>query len=593
MISNKTVDTFGTYFGAEDAEFTVRIAGQTKYELPIFHPSSLGNTSGPPAIMMITGTYTGMSTYVYEILIVEGIRAGLPSFTWRKFPLGHKDGGPYHRCRKMLALSPIELEAGIFISWVAISGQSEGDIWRFTAHAGDTFQWRRQNNEWSPHYRITNVGLVMPDENNINSQANQSTVLAIGEYEGSTDATFVVEILRYRDALRWKKDVLLLDCNGVAMNLSCSRGNENVVFDSGLNHAMDKEHTCKCGNWSPAISIALSNIFHLMEGVHVVFTKLSGLAHGDLFYIPVKSTRHHELDQGINIVFGSDSGYSPGDQWHFKATSAMAARGPLAGNTGIVIRGAGFLKTPALRCKLSDTRTMYTMTIPAHYISPWEVRCTTNMHPPNTITDPEPIGFSDRALHAHGTFGSIGSAIINVRMNSSTQFQWQARAMNSTKIFVNWSSPEYISPGTILPVFYGVAIRFSRSETYFAGDSWSISAYANDRLSLAAYYRTVWDDSMRPGIMKYVSVSLDGGSTWAAEQNGLTRFLFSDIHVSSHGNDITGVGTFSLPYQTLQQAINAALSFPKYALFETYPPYFLSSNVFKRCSFSPQNIDED
>ena len=178
-------------------------------------------------------------------------------------------------------------------------------------------------------------------------------------------------------------------------------------------------------------------------------------------------------------------------------------------------------------------------------------------------------------------------------MNSSTQFQWQARAMNSTKIFVNWSSPEYISPGTILPVFSGVAIRFSRSETYFAGDSWSISAYANDRLSLAAYYRTVWDDSMRPGIMKYVSVSLDGGSTWAAEQNGLTRFLFSDIHVSSHGNDITGVGTFSLPYQTLQQAINAALSFPKYALFETYPPYFLSSNVFKRCSFSPQNIDED
>ena len=105
-----------------------------------FIPSSLGNTSGPPAKMIITGIYMGMSTNVYEILIVEGIHVDEPLFTWRKYALGHRDGGgPYHHCKKLLSLSPIELEAGIFVSWNANSGQSSGDTWRFIAHAGDTF----------------------------------------------------------------------------------------------------------------------------------------------------------------------------------------------------------------------------------------------------------------------------------------------------------------------------------------------------------------------------------------------------------------------------------------------------------------------
>ena len=71
---------------------------------------------------------------MYEILIVEGIHVGVPLFTWRKYALGHRDGGgPYDHCRKVLSLSPVKLDAGIFISWATISGQSKGDIWRFTA----------------------------------------------------------------------------------------------------------------------------------------------------------------------------------------------------------------------------------------------------------------------------------------------------------------------------------------------------------------------------------------------------------------------------------------------------------------------------
>ena len=143
MILNRTVDSFGTYFGEEDAEFVVRIAGNSQYDPPVFHPSSLGNTSGLPALMTITGKYTGSSTYVYEILLVEDIRVGIASFTWRKYALGHRDGGAYDRCRKKLSLSPIELDAGISISWAAISGQNDGDIWRF----------------WPFYYQINLIGL--------------------------------------------------------------------------------------------------------------------------------------------------------------------------------------------------------------------------------------------------------------------------------------------------------------------------------------------------------------------------------------------------------------------------------------------------
>ena len=70
IILNRTVDSFGTYLGDEDEEYIVQIAGEASCDPPIFHPSSLGNTSGPPAKMIITGIYMGMSTNVYEILIV-------------------------------------------------------------------------------------------------------------------------------------------------------------------------------------------------------------------------------------------------------------------------------------------------------------------------------------------------------------------------------------------------------------------------------------------------------------------------------------------------------------------------------------------
>ena len=85
--------------------------------------------------------------------------------------------------------------------------------------------------------------------------------------------------------------------------------------------------------------------------------------------------------------------------------------------------------------------------------------------------------------------------------------------MDSPQILEHWSQPKCISPGSILPVYFGISVRFSDSEEYDIGDAWSLSAYGTDRSSSAKYYRDVQDNSARPGIVKYVSISLDGGST--------------------------------------------------------------------------------
>ena len=126
-------------------------------------------------------------------------------------------------------------------------------------------------------------------------------------------------------------------------------------------------------------------------------------------------------------------------------------------------------------------------------------------------------------------------------------------------------------------------MRFSDSEEYYIGDAWSLSAYGTDRSSSAKYYRDVQDNSARPGIVKYVSISLDGGSTWSADQHGLTRFLFSDIHISTFGDDVLGDGTYSMPYKTLQHAVHAALSPPEYV----YLSRQVSRVIFCTLQFSP------
>ena len=230
----------------------------------------------------------------------------------------------------------------------------------------------------------------LPDGNNIDSHKLEPGVHAIGEYEGSADATLLSRYFEMHSDGRSTclHPIMMANprtCRVPKIQLSCLIHILSTIYNRNMQN---------CREWSPAISLALAKPIHLMEGVHVIFTRLiNNYAHGDLFYIPAKSSRHHGLEFGIRIAFGSDSGYSPGDQWHLKAKSEVGARGPLRGNTEMVIRGSGFLRSHALCCKLTDPRTMHTMIVRARHVSYAEVRCITKLHPADMITDPNSAGF--------------------------------------------------------------------------------------------------------------------------------------------------------------------------------------------------------
>lgn len=567
VISNRTIDSYGTYTGEKDTSYAVEILNDGRHDLPTFHRSSSGSTTGLQAKLNVIGNYTGNSTFVFEVKIVTAGNGELSYFTWRKYLHGHADGGgPFSSYYRKLSLSPVALEDGISVSWAAISGQSVGDTWRFTAHAGDTFRWQQNGGQWSPPQRISNIGLVEADASNVGSRVVNVDIQAMGDYEGKDDATIVIEVLAGGSSFRWKRNAYLplagaYNTTGTSGPYCC--GTEDVMYDSNLVNGVGKLKD-GLGLWSPPINMMATVPIHLENGIHIMFAKtLSGYVHGDIYYIPVKQTRHHKMSHGVHLAFGSSSGYSSGDMWTLTATAAVAARGPLSGNTEIIVKGSGFLPTSSLRCRLTDPRTLHTMMLPARYISSEEVHCDTVGHPPDSTADPVFHGAGNSKLFTHGIFTGEQTSMFTIRMVSATTFQWRVDPVGSDHDrTAGWSGAKHISPGFIHSIKQGFAIRFSSVGGYLPGDRWTVISHYID-LSQANEHPEVQMGSIRPGVMKYVSVSNDGGSSWSVDQHGMTRFLFSDVYVSPSGDDVTGDGTSALPYRTIQRGIHAALSSPR------------------------------
>jgi len=313
------------------------------------------------------------------------------------------------------------------------------------------------------------------------------------------------------------------------------------------------------GRWSsPVNMIALEPSF-ICEGVYVVFTHNSGYHHGDIFYITVKTSTRHKLSHGVHLAFGDGSGYSPGDQWSFKATAGIAARGPLDGKTEITVRGSGFFPSEQLRCRFTDTKTLHTQIVPAHYDTAEQIRCYTIAHPPDSITEPIFHGSGNPGLHVHGIYTGTQTMVFTVRIASEFAFQWCTSMQENYRHSADkWSDFRNLST-SIVPLRDGVFIRFSGGG-YVKGDTWRFTAAFNEMATITEHADTdLHVGNIRPAIMKDVAVSTDGGFSWSADQHGLTRFLFSDIYVSPSGNDATGDGTSALPYRTIQRAIQAAL----------------------------------
>lgn len=571
VISNRTIDSYGTYTGEKDTSYVVEILDDKRHDLPTFHRSSSGSTTGLQSKMDVVGNYTGNSTYVFEVKVVSASTGDLSSFTWRKYLLGYADGGgPFSTFTRKLSLSPVALDDGLSVSWAAISGQSVGDTWRFTAHAGDTFRWQQNGADWSPAQRISNIGLVEQDKSNVGSRIVNVDIHAMGDYEGVNDATFVIEVLAGGASFRWKRHAYLplagaYSTTGTPGAYCC--GTEDVMYDSNLAAGVGQLKD-GLGHWSPPINMMATVPIHLDEGIHVMFSKTSGYVHGDLYYVPAKHTRNHRMSHGVQLLFGSSSGYSPGDIWSLTATAAVAARGPLSGKTEMIVKGSDFLPSSSLRCRLTDPRTLHTMILPARYVSSEEVHCDTIGHPPDGTADPMFYGAGNSKLFTHGIFTGEQTVVFTIHMTSATAFKWRMDPLGFDHDRTDgWSASKDISPGYIHSIKQGFAVRFSTGGGYLAGDKWTVVSHYID-LAQANEHPEVQVGNIRPGVMKYVSVTNDGGASWSVDQHGLTRFLFSDIYVSPSGDDATGDGTSALPYRTIQRGIHAALSSPRQVLHD-------------------------
>jgi len=559
VVRNRTVDSFGTYLGDADATFELDVLDRAEFDPPVFHRASASTTAGLQADMTVTGTYAGRSTYVYEAKIVSASAGAQSSFKWRKYLRGRRDGGgPFGSAALPVSLSPTLLDDGTYVQWAAISGHTVDDRWTFVAHAGDAFRWRKDGGDWSEPQSMTSVGLVEPDFSNVGtSKAVNVDLRATGEYVGAADATIALEVLSGGATFRWKKHAYMPragSANRTSTEGAYCCGPETVPLDSTTDAARG------VGTWSPEMNMAAEPTL-LGDGVYVAFVSSSGYTAGDVYYVPVKATAHHRLSDGVVVAFGGDSGYSPGDRWRVAATAGIGARGPLGGGTELVVKGSGFLPTDALKCRLIDARTLVSKIVDARFISGERVACATPPHPPDTLADPIFVGAGSSALSARGAFAGSTSVTFAVRMASATTFQWRADPIGETT--GAWSSAGSTDPGSLKPLgSTGVFVTFALGETFGVGDEWFFSAFsASDATSADGGASTeIQLGSIRPGVMKHVSVSNDGGVSWSADAHGATRFLYSDIYVSPSGDDVTGDGTSSTPYRTIQRGISAALS---------------------------------
>lgn len=562
IVTNRTVDSFGTFTGLHDSTYTVDVLDRAEYDPPVFHRGSGSTTTGLQQKLTVTGTYTGRSTYVYEVKITSITHTSLISqFQWRKYLRGYgAGGGPFSGTDLPVSLSPILLDDGTYIQWAAISGHAVDDAWRVVAHAGDVFKWRASidDDAWSLPQSVTDVGLVESDADNAGSQVANTDVRATGEYAGITDVSFVIEVLAGGSTFRWKKGQYLPragiidDSTGTIGSPYCC-GTENVLFDSTHDNANG------VGTWSPATNMA-SDTTSLSDNVYVSFITSSGYTAGDLFYIPAKKTRHHKLSHGVSLAFGGDSGYSPDDRWTLSATSGIAARGPSSGGTEIDVKGYGFLDSSGLSCRLTDGRTTHTSVVPATFVSSEHVICTSPEHPLDTISDPVFVGSGSSALVTRGIFTGTQSLKFTVQMISSTTFKWRADPVD--EVTGAWSATVTTTPGESQLLEQGVSVHFDDGETYGANDEWVFTAYSSEFVSSEQF--DIQLGTLRPGVTKQVSVSNDGGVSWSADDNGLTQFLFSDVYVSPSGDDQRGDGTKAAPYRTIQRGIHASLSPSQY-----------------------------
>ena len=148
---NRTLFAYGLYRGLDDSVYTVRILGSAWISPVVLTRVTGSTTTGAAEVLTVGGTYTGTSTYTYEVKITSLTTTIIAAhYQWRKYLKGYAPpptGGPYGAPFSdpiAASLSPALIDAGLYFSFGAILGHSPGNVWTFNAHKGDTFTWKKE-----------------------------------------------------------------------------------------------------------------------------------------------------------------------------------------------------------------------------------------------------------------------------------------------------------------------------------------------------------------------------------------------------------------------------------------------------------------
>ena len=613
----------------------------------------LGPVSSPiPLELNLTGTYTGATSLVFLIQFNTSDfvwASSAPGVTPTTFTAGHNIGsglsasfastypvgtswqftafaGASYKYRRegnaqwsatttIVPAVPVPLCCGVSVIFSAATGYTPGDQWallpltvtpggQYTGNSdaafdlqisaattpGTTqsaFQWRPAGGAWSNPQVISGVDFVVGDPHNVGMQPNATSpqlpnvhILSSGTLNSTAvDGTYVLQIESGGTTFRWTKVIPRIPFLAASLNSS---------LGASLTAALNSPAT----SWKAGVAItANTSVAVGAEGVAVKFEQYGSVtrAFGDTYFIEVRTGTTADLGLGLTATWSAPYGYTAGDQWHFNATFALAARGPPAGSTQLLVQGSNFLASNALSCQLVDAAGHQAVSVPATFVSSTLALCRSPPRTPDGLTVPVASRLGAPGVRVSGAYSgprsvqyklavaSVGGAATltaTVIDEGLPQTAITLGPVTTVADGVTWTELPDGQPGTgdALDTTSGVFAQFDLAGSaqcagaqYDLGDSWTFTAYA---LAAAAQGGgdadpEVQPGSLKPGVLVNVSLSNDAGTAWADSGylgNGLATFLYSPVYISPSGDDGTGDGTRSGPYSTLARGVGAALS---------------------------------
>ena len=467
-----SVPTSG-YVSNHYPDISVEIAGEAIYT-PV--------ASAMPGIVRVTGTYSGTSSWVYEIVATGSVGSDVK---WRRYAKGTSPGDTSYSANLDITglnseANTLSLDQGVEVYFVT-SGTSldTGMKWTFSAEKGHTFRFREVGRaDWSSPIEISEgpqalVGGVSLQFSSLSGYTSgdqflvtNRTVDSYGVYAGDYDATYEIEI---HEPISSEVTSPVLeraagsDTTGLASNLKVSgtyAGKVTYFYEVEIADASGTASTFKWRKYLEGAS-AGAGPFYAARDVTL-------------------ATQPQELDEGVKVSWGAVTGHTTGDTWTFsvrKGDSFKWKKLDAAGevkdsspSTGIKISGVGRIRAEGERGNLLESLGSYSGSADATYV----------IEMLNKSTAAFRWRKAPRDLPAHAVLLDEGwSQTVNVvvgqvqHLSDGVYVQFSSESLQAGDIFyidAKATSAHHLSNG--------VYVNFGATSGYALGDKWSFNATA-------------------------------------------------------------------------------------------------------------------